>query len=404
MKKLTAVFLSVFVVTIFGVMSVFASKDVTVEFDGKVIEFDVSPEIVDGRTMVPLRKIFEEFGALVKWDDDTETVSARKNKKTIEFVIGSSNIKIDKGKKDDVGNPITEIVKMEVPAKLINGRTFVPVRAISESFGLDVKWNEESQEVIIKSETAKDELWKENKGLINLDDLTFEGKGIEIKDNQIKITTGGDFELKGNLLDGNILVLTKEKVKLRLSGVNITSTENPCIFAEDADKLYITVTENTENYLYAKNSEDGAIYSKSDLEIKGNGKLSIKSPAGHGVKASDNLNIENGIITIDAETDGIHINDTFKMTGGELDITAIGDGIDSESIVIISGGKINIETNAVPVQQIEETKEVPRPPRGMWGETPSVEFMKSSKGINAERMLTVSEGEININSASHGVH
>lgn len=408
MKKLLSVILclSLAVSLLIGASSV-SADEITVELDGKAIDFDVKPEIVDGRTMVPLRKIFEEIGATVKWDNDTQTVSARKNKKTITLTINSADLQIDKGDTDEEGNPIVEAVTLEVPAQIVSGRTLVPARAISESFGLNVDWDEDNQKVIITSETDEDDSWKENVGSINLDSMTYEGEGVEIVDNQIKITQGGDFTVSGTLADGNITISTKEKVKIRLSGANITSSSNPCIFVEDADKAYITLTDGTENYLVAQNSDDGAIYSKENLEIKGDGSLDIESMAGHGIKASDNLNIENGVISINATSDGIHINDTFKMTGGTVNITSIGDGIDCESIVNIENGIINIETNGTPVETTQTTTETTQAEqrRGMWeADEADVEFEKSTKGINAEWMMTISGGEININSASHAIH
>ena len=408
MKKILSVILclSLAASLLIGATSV-SADEISVELDGNPIEFDVKPEIIDGRTMVPLRKIFEEIGASVKWDNDTQTVSARKNKKTITLSIDSADLQIDKGDTDEEGNPIYETVTLEVPAQIVSGRTLVPARAISESFGLNVDWDEDNQKVIISSNDEEDESWKENIGSINLDTLTCDGEGIEITDNQIKITQGGDFTVSGTLSDGNITISTKEKVKIRLSGAKITSSNNPCIFVEDADKAYITLSDGTENYLIAENSDDGAIYSKENLEIKGDGSLNIESSAGHGIKESDNLNIENGVISINATSDGIHINDTFKMTGGTVNITSINDGIDCESIVNISAGTINIETNGTPIEntqtRTETAEETPR--RGMWEmDEADVEFEKSTKGINAEWMMVISGGEINVNSASHAIH
>lgn len=408
MKKILSVILALSFAAslLIGATSV-SADEISVELDGNPIEFDVKPEIIDGRTMVPLRKIFEEIGASVKWDNDTQTVSARKNKKTITLSIDSADLQIDKGDTDEEGNPIYETVTLEVPAQIVSGRTLVPARAIFESFGLNVDWDEDNQKVIISSNDEEDESWKENIGSINLDTLTCDGEGIEITDNQIKITQGGDFTVSGTLSDGNITISTKENVKIRLSGAKITSSNNPCIFVEDADKAYITLSDGTENYLIAENSDDGAIYSKENLEIKGDGSLNIESSAGHGIKASDNLNIENGVISINATSDGIHINDTFKMTGGTVNITSINDGIDCESIVNISAGTINIETNGTPIEntqtRTETAEETPR--RGMWEmDEADVEFEKSTKGINVEWMMVISGGEINVNSASHAIH
>lgn len=409
MKKLIAaiVGLGLVLTALSGSMLIAADDDISVELDGKTIAFDVEPEIMDGRTMVPLRKIFEEIGALVKWDGETQTVSARKSKKTVTLTVDSNEMVIDKGKTDDEGNPITETVTLDVPAQVVSDRTLVPVRAISESFGLEVAWDEDNRKVIINSKSDEDDGWKENVGSVNLSDLTWEGNGIAIDGNNISITAGGDYTLTGELENGTITVSTEEKVKLRLSGAKITAAEGPCIFIENADKAYITVTEGTENTLIAEN--DHAIYAKDNLEIKGNGSLDVVSKTNHAIKASDNLTIENGNLTLEAAGDGIHVNDTFKMTGGTVQITATGDGIDSESIVMISGGTLQIETNGEPVSaqtdmQTDETAAAGHHRFPQFEEANEVTFENSTKGINAEWMMQISGGEITINSASHAVH
>lgn len=381
-----------------------AAEEITVELDGKKIDFDVEPVITDGHTMVPLRKIFEELGALVKWNGDTQTVSARKSSKTVSLTINSPDLTIDKGDTDADGNSITETVTLEVPACITDDRTLVPARAVSEAFGLDVDWDEDNKKVVITSKDESDDSWKENTGTINLSDLTSTGKGVEISGKEILITEGGDFTVTGTLADGSIKISSKEKVKLRLKGASITATEGPCIFVEDADKAYITVSDGTENRLTAENSESGAIYSKDNLEIKGGGVLNVSSASGHAIKASDNLTVEDGTLNLAAAGDGIHINDTFKMTGGTVNITAVGDGIDSESIVNISGGKIAIETTGEPIETEPVQEEQSDMHRGMPFESADVEFEKSTKGINAEWMMCISGGDITINSASHAIH
>lgn len=378
----------------------YADAKISVELDGNTIEFDTAPQISNGYTLVPLRKIFEELGALVKWNAETQTVSARKNSKTITLTVGSSEMTIDKGKTDSEGNAITEKVTLDAPAQIVSGRTLVPLRAISEAFGLDVSWNEDTMTAVLTTEVA-DDSWKENKSTIDLNSLSFTGNGISISGNSISITSGGDFTVTGTLTGGSITVNTDQRVKLRLSGGSVTSEDGPCIFIENADKAFITLTDGTENFLYAKNSDKGAVYSKDNIEIKGGGSLKIISPAGHGIKASDNLTIENGTLNIDAASDGIHVNDTFKMTGGSLFITSVNDGIDSESIVSISGGKISIETTAMPSSDSGTQSNFGS---FMRGEAASVEFESSTKGIKADWMLQITGGEIDVHSSSHAIH
>lgn len=384
--------ISVMLGTTIGMMSLtgcwgMSVKTVNVEIDGTTMDLETPAQIVDGRTLVPMRDIFEEIGALVKWDGENQIVYARKGSKTVKITINSNQMEIDTGKTDDNGNPIVEIVTLDTPAQIISGKTMVPTRAVTEAFNYDVSWEQATQTVVITSKSHNDDLWKENKGEINLDTMTFTGSGVEIKDNQITVTQGGDYTVTGTVSDGNITVNTQDRVKLRLNNADITTSNGPCIYVENADKFFITVSENTSNSLTAVNSQKGAIYSKDNMEIKGKGQLAINSQAGHGIKASDNLTIEEGIIEIKASQDGINVNDTFKITGGTLNLTCKGDGIASDSIVQIEGGKVNVTTTAEPVQSGTD-----------------YEFEASSKGIKAAWMLYVTGGDIAVNSADHGIH
>ena len=413
MKKIKAflsIILSVSILSLNGVLLLPASaeEEITVEIDGTKLDFDVEPQIIDGCTMVPLRKIFEELGAVVKWDNDTKTVLARKNSKTVNLTIGSYDMQLDKGDTDADGNPITETTALEVPAQVIDDRTLVPARAISEAFGLNVDWDDTVKKVIITSSSDDDDSWKENASEINLSDLSVSGEGVTIEGNQITITKGGDYTITGTLSNGNIIVKSDDKVKLRLSGATITSESEPCIYIEEADKAYITITDGTKNSLTAQNAK-GAIYSKENLEIKGGGTLNIEADE-HGIKASDNLTIENGIININAKGDGIHINDTFKMSEGTLNISSVGDGIDSESIVIIQDGTVNVETLGKPIETeksttaTDVTTTLEKMPGRFTEQKTEIEFESSTKGINAEWMLCIYGGDININSADHAIH
>lgn len=395
MKKLIS---SVIVLAILASVFIYTTctaSDITVTVDGVPVVFDVEPKIIDGRTLVPLRKIFEEIGALVKWDGDTQTVSARKNSKTVTLTIGSEEMTIDKGNTDENGNPTTETVILDVSAQIIDGRTLVPVRAISEAFSMTVDWDSNASAVSIGLGSDENDEWKNN---------TKEIKLSELKDSQLVITEGGDYTLSGTLV-GSITVNSEDKVKLRLADAAITAESEPCIYIENADKAYITIENGTKNSLISKKCESGAIYSKDNLEIKGKGTLDIVSEAGHGIKASDNLIIESGNISITAQRDGMHINDTFKMKDGNVNIEAVGDGINSESIVNISGGAINVKTTLEPTNApalnntTDKNQGFGNPFEGI-----SAEFESSAKGIKADWMMAVSGGSINVSSTDHAIH
>lgn len=116
----------------------------TVVFDGETMSFDAEPYIVEGRTMVPFRAIFEKADAQVNWDEDTKTVIAVQgdgtDAKSIVLQIGQNEAFVNGEKKP-----------LDVPAEIVSDRTFVPLRFIMEELGADVAWNQDSYTVTITS-------------------------------------------------------------------------------------------------------------------------------------------------------------------------------------------------------------------------------------------------------------
>lgn len=113
-------------------------KDIVVTLNGIELAFDQPPIIQNGRTLVPFRAIFEALGATVNWNDATKTVTAQKDNTKIQITIGDNKLYKN-------GIPI----ELDVPAQIVNDRTLVPVRAISEAFGCDVSWDGDTKTVYI---------------------------------------------------------------------------------------------------------------------------------------------------------------------------------------------------------------------------------------------------------------
>ena len=381
------------------------AKDVNIVIDGEELNLDVAPQIIDGRVMVPIRGVLENLGALVKWDDETQTVSARKSSKTVSLEIGSNDVTLDKGETNDGGSAKTETIQTDVAAQLVSDRTLVPLRVISEAMGYSVDWNDETYTVSITTDNDEDESWKDNKVSVDMSTLSVSGDGASVSDNTLTISKGGVYTLSGKNSDASIVISTDDKVKLKLNGVNITSSSAPVTYVENADKVYIDLEDGTDNSLVSTATDTAAIRSKDNLKIMGSGTLNITS-VDKGINCSDNLKIEGGSINIDAKADGINVNDTFEMTDGNLKITAVGDGIDSSSIANISGGTIDITTNGTPTEtlQTEQRSDEQNRPKTPFGESSSVEFETSSKGIKADWMIKLSGGKINVNSADHAIH
>ena len=398
------------------------SNDITVTYDGENISFDVQPKIVDDRVMVPMRTIFETFGAKVKWDSDTQTITAKKKSKTIQMTIGSSDMT-----KND------ETYSFDVSPIIEDGRTLVPIRAISDMLGLDVEWNEKNNTVTITTpQDDEDESWKNNTGTVDLDNVEVTGDGISVSDNIITISKGGDFEVTGKLDDGQIVIDTEEKVKLRLSGMSLTNKNGSAVYVKNADKAYITLTDNTkntltdgENYTSGDENEKGCITSRDNFEIKGSGSLTVNGNYNHGIFSSNSIEIGNGNITVNAKNDGIHANDTLAISGGTVNVTAEGDGLQAEEILDISEGEVNVTTTGevkastsndfggrgemkdssqMTDDEIKSMREQMNNNQFTQTEESDDSEDTSSKGIKADWMLDISGGEVTVNSTDHAIH
>ena len=107
-----------------------ASEDIHVFVNNSPLLFDVNPTIIEGRTVLPVRAIFESLGLKVGWDDSTRTVTGTGTGVVIQ-------LKIDQVKATVNGKEFI----LDVPATVINGRTLVPARFVAEATGATVEWN-----------------------------------------------------------------------------------------------------------------------------------------------------------------------------------------------------------------------------------------------------------------------
>ncbi len=118
---------------LWGAAPVSAAPVPRVVVNGVELEFDVPPIIENGRTLVPLRAIFEALGAEIYWDAETQTVSAARGDTALALQIGNPWANVN-----------NEPVALDVPAKIVGSRTLVPLRFISEALGAVVEWDQDT--------------------------------------------------------------------------------------------------------------------------------------------------------------------------------------------------------------------------------------------------------------------
>ena len=134
---------------IISAMPAMADGEISVEVNGQAIDFakydNVTPYIENDYTLIPVRAIAESLGLHVDWNEETRTVSVYNFYKSIELVIDS-----------DIATVDYETKQLDIPARITDDRTFIPLRFVSENMGAKVDWEEESRLIKITAEILED--------------------------------------------------------------------------------------------------------------------------------------------------------------------------------------------------------------------------------------------------------
>jgi hypothetical protein len=130
----------------FAATAVASAQDIGVTVDGRAVRFaGQEPVMVNNSVLVPLRGVFEEMGANVRWNQRRQQVTATKDGKVIRLIIGERTADVD-----------GRAVRLNTPAQNRNGTTLVPLRFLSESLGAQVRWNPNTEMVMIRTDAPAD--------------------------------------------------------------------------------------------------------------------------------------------------------------------------------------------------------------------------------------------------------
>ena len=184
---------------------------------------------------------------------------------------------------------------------------------------------------------------------------TIDGNGAYFLDGDLVISNGGWYVLTGTLEDGKIIVDAHDssKVWIRLNGVTVSCSDDACLRVDQADKVFLTLAEDTENSfssgtVYSEealaDNTGGTIFSHDDLTINGSGSLSITAGYKHGIDVNDSLVITGGNITITAPQDGIHVSDSLRFMEASLTMDAGDDAVHSDDELYIESGTVLINS------------------------------------------------------------
>lgn len=214
-----------------------------------------------------------------------------------------------------------------------------------------------------------------------------EADGVKVSGSTVTITEAGTYVLSGTLTDGQIIIDAgdEDDVRLVLENASITCTTTAPIYAKNADKVIISLPENTESTVTdTVTGTDGndeltaAIFAKCDLSVNGTGTLNANANANDGITSEDKLKITGGVLNITSADDGLVGKDAVLIKDGTVHITASGNGIKStksevdKGYVYIGGGTVNITAE--------------------------------QDGIQAETSVLISAGEVNVTASDDGLN
>ncbi len=192
------------------------------------------------------------------------------------------------------------------------------------------------------------------------DTATASDKSVRIDGGTILLTEEGTYVFTGTLADGMIAVNAdkKAKVQIVLNGAKITSKTSAALYILQADKVFVTLAEGTDNLLenggtfepIDDENIDAAVYSKEDVTFNGTGSLGVSSPTGHGIVSKDDLKFTGGTYIVQSASHAIDANDSVRIREAAITTIAGKDGIRAENTDDPEKGFVYIESGTLNLQ------------------------------------------------------
>ncbi|MBP5281935.1 MAG: carbohydrate-binding domain-containing protein [Lachnospiraceae bacterium] len=244
---------------------------------------------------------------------------------------------------------------------------------------------------------------------LNGKEATCESSAVSVEDGVIVIKEAGSYILRGSY-QGSIRVEAPEdaKVQLILDGAELKAEATAAIYGKTADKIFLTMSEGSSNVIkntgefqaIDENNIDGAIYSKCDLTLNGNGKLTVSSEKGHGIVSKDDLKITSGTYEITAGDHGISGKDSIRIADGTINITSTEDGLHSGNDEDADKGYVYVANGNITISAGDD---------GIHGETKvvigggTINITKSNEGIEGA-ILEIAGGDISVVANDDGLN
>ncbi len=273
-------------------------------------------------------------------------------------------------------------------------------------------------------EDPNDYIWDSNQVtdiFLNADSISVIGTGVRVDGCVAEIRSSGTYRISGLLEDGQVVVNSDEDgiVRLIFNGVDIRSSSTAPVYIKDADKAFIVLKEDTQNYVQDGRSDiskpdepNAVIFSKDDFTLWGTGSLTVTADVNDGIVSKDGLIIAGGVIDINAVDDGIRGKDYLVVRDANIVLWAAGDGLKSDNdandmgYISIESGVIEIESGGDAIAAETDVMVVAGQLALLSGGGcySQVVDSNSTKGIKAGRDVLISGGSFLIDSSDDAIH
>jgi len=265
------------------------------------------------------------------------------------------------------------------------------------------------------------------------------GSAVILSQDIIKITDGKTYCVTGKHKQIIVDSGDSDKPQIILKNAQIESSDGPAIYIKNADKVFLTIPENTESslsdatqYDNSYDNADGVVFSKADLTLNGGGKLTVKANFKCGIVSKDDLVISETVINIESKGCAVEGKDCVKLNNADITVNSEGDGIKSTNsedanrgFIYIASGKCNITSTNDALQGstaliIEDgvfnlktgggsavASSSQNNNWGKWGrfyENPSSSDTESAKALKAVSLIKIQGGDFSIDSSDDAIH
>lgn len=184
--------------------------------------------------------------------------------------------------------------------------------------------------------------------------IQVQGSGAAAEGSTLTLSAAGTYLLSGQLSNGSIVVAAGDQDKLQVvfSNVTVHNESGPALYVENADKVFLTLAEGSENALsdgaeYQLDGEDdtrdATLFSRDDFAINGTGALSVTGNYKHAICFNDDLVITGGTFAVTSVEDALRGKDCLKVADGTFTVNAGDDAFHTDACLYMKGGTVDVQ-------------------------------------------------------------